>query len=55
MSLNNMFCKRCEEGFEPSEKIVNTNGELWHTQCFVYVDYIKIPLININIFYIYDF
>lgn len=35
MSLVNMFCSRCEEGFEPHEKIVNSNGELWHTQCFV--------------------
>lgn len=36
-SLDNMFCSRCDEGFEPHEKIVNSNGELWHTQCFVYV------------------
>lgn len=37
MSLGNMTCSRCTEGFEPHEKIVNSNGELWHTQCFVYV------------------
>ncbi|XP_044585497.1 LIM and senescent cell antigen-like-containing domain protein 1 isoform X2 [Cotesia glomerata] len=35
MSLDNMFCSRCREGFEPHEKIVNSHGELWHTQCFV--------------------
>ncbi|XP_037949013.1 LIM domain-containing protein unc-97-like isoform X1 [Teleopsis dalmanni] len=35
MSLSAMHCTRCTEGFEPNEKIVNSNGELWHTQCFV--------------------
>ncbi|XP_038219429.1 LIM and senescent cell antigen-like-containing domain protein 1 isoform X1 [Zerene cesonia] len=35
MSLDNMFCTRCGDGFEPNEKIVNSNGELWHTNCFV--------------------
>ncbi|XP_026676451.1 LIM and senescent cell antigen-like-containing domain protein 1 [Diaphorina citri] len=35
MSLGNMYCSRCNEGFEPEEKIVNSNGELWHQQCFV--------------------
>lgn len=35
MSLDNMFCSRCREGFVPHEKIVNSNGELWHPQCFV--------------------
>lgn len=34
-ALGNMSCSRCEEGFEVHEKIVNSNGELWHTQCFV--------------------
>lgn len=34
-SLDLMFCTRCDEGFEQGEKIVNTNGELWHAQCFV--------------------
>lgn len=28
-------CVRCDDGFEPHEKIVNSNGELWHPQCFV--------------------
>lgn len=31
----NTQCVRCDYGFEPHEKIVNTNGELWHPQCFV--------------------
>ncbi|XP_055616135.1 LIM and senescent cell antigen-like-containing domain protein 1 isoform X2 [Toxorhynchites rutilus septentrionalis] len=35
MSLTSMICTRCDEGFEPHERIVNSNGQLWHTQCFV--------------------
>ncbi|XP_055588337.1 LIM and senescent cell antigen-like-containing domain protein 1 isoform X2 [Uranotaenia lowii] len=35
MSLGTMTCTRCDEGFEPHERIVNSNGQLWHTQCFV--------------------
>ncbi|XP_058056934.1 LIM and senescent cell antigen-like-containing domain protein 1 isoform X2 [Anopheles bellator] len=35
MSLDTMHCTRCDEGFEPHERIVNSNGQLWHTQCFV--------------------
>ncbi|XP_039443711.1 LIM and senescent cell antigen-like-containing domain protein 1 isoform X1 [Culex pipiens pallens] len=35
MSLGSMMCTRCDEGFEPHERIVNSNGQLWHTQCFV--------------------
>jgi LIM and senescent cell antigen-like-containing domain protein 1/2 len=35
MSLDTMSCTRCEEGFEAQEKIVNSNGQLWHIQCFV--------------------
>uniref|UniRef100_A0A182MUK3 LIM zinc-binding domain-containing protein n=1 Tax=Anopheles culicifacies TaxID=139723 RepID=A0A182MUK3_9DIPT len=35
MSLGTMHCTRCDEGFEPHERIVNSNGQLWHTQCFV--------------------
>lgn len=35
MSLGSMTCTRCGDGFEPQEKIVNSNGQLWHTQCFV--------------------
>lgn len=35
MSLANGVCFRCNEGFNPQEQIVNSNGEIWHTQCFV--------------------
>ncbi|XP_070489992.1 LIM and senescent cell antigen-like-containing domain protein 1 isoform X1 [Chironomus tepperi] len=35
MSLETMTCTRCDEGFEAQEKIVNSNGQLWHIQCFV--------------------
>ncbi|XP_064638177.1 LIM and senescent cell antigen-like-containing domain protein 1 isoform X3 [Lineus longissimus] len=35
MSLGNAVCTRCQEGFSAHEKIVNSNGEIWHTQCFV--------------------
>lgn len=35
MSLGTMMCTRCDEGFEPHERIVNSNGQLWHTLCFV--------------------
>jgi len=35
MSLDSMVCTRCGDGFEPQEKIVNSNGQLWHKQCFV--------------------
>ncbi|KAG7156316.1 LIM and senescent cell antigen-like-containing domain protein 1-like [Homarus americanus] len=37
MSLGSMTCTRCGDGFEPQEKIVNSNGQLWHTQCFVVI------------------
>lgn len=30
-----LFCSHCDEGFEEKEKIVNTNGEILHQQCFV--------------------
>ncbi|XP_050044255.1 LIM and senescent cell antigen-like-containing domain protein 1 [Dermacentor andersoni] len=35
MSLENMACTRCGDGFEPHEKIVNSHGEVWHQACFV--------------------
>ncbi|MGH0188500.1 UNVERIFIED_CONTAM: hypothetical protein FKN15_029988 [Acipenser sinensis] len=34
-ALANAICERCKSGFEPAEKIVNSNGELYHEQCFV--------------------
>ncbi len=30
-----MNCVRCEDSFEPTAKIVNSNGELFHPKCFV--------------------
>lgn len=39
MPLSTMFCSRCGDGFEENEKIVNSNGELWHPQCFVSVNF----------------
>ncbi|OWF39258.1 LIM and senescent cell antigen-like-containing domain protein 1 isoform X2 [Mizuhopecten yessoensis] len=35
MSLGSSVCHRCNEGFGPSEQIMNSNGEIWHTKCFV--------------------
>lgn len=35
VNMMDMFCSRCGDGFEPEEKIVNSNGELWHGECFV--------------------
>ncbi|CAG0915355.1 unnamed protein product [Notodromas monacha] len=34
MNLEHVVCVRCEESFDSREKIVNSNGELWHSQCF---------------------
>uniref|UniRef100_A0A4W6FHQ4 LIM domain-containing protein n=1 Tax=Lates calcarifer TaxID=8187 RepID=A0A4W6FHQ4_LATCA len=34
-ALANAMCERCKSGFAPAEKIVNSNGELYHEQCFV--------------------
>jgi hypothetical protein len=34
-TTSNMFCSRCNEGFEEREKIVNSGGEVWHQSCFV--------------------
>lgn len=34
-ALANATCERCRGGFAPAEKIVNSNGELYHEQCFV--------------------
>lgn len=34
-ALANAACERCKSGFVPTEKIVNSNGELYHEQCFV--------------------
>ncbi|XP_053352599.1 LIM and senescent cell antigen-like-containing domain protein 2 [Clarias gariepinus] len=34
-ALANAICELCKAGFTPAEKIVNSNGELYHEQCFV--------------------
>jgi hypothetical protein len=34
-ALANASCERCKSGFAPAEKIVNSNGELYHEGCFV--------------------
>lgn len=34
-ALANAICELCKTGFTPAEKIVNSNGELYHEQCFV--------------------
>ncbi|XP_035390103.1 LIM and senescent cell antigen-like-containing domain protein 1 isoform X2 [Electrophorus electricus] len=34
-ALANAICELCKTGFAPAEKIVNSNGELYHEQCFV--------------------
>ncbi|XP_023573141.1 LIM and senescent cell antigen-like-containing domain protein 1 [Octodon degus] len=34
-ALASATCERCRGGFAPAEKIVNSNGELYHEPCFV--------------------
>uniref|UniRef100_A0A8D1TA74 LIM zinc finger domain containing 2 n=1 Tax=Sus scrofa TaxID=9823 RepID=A0A8D1TA74_PIG len=34
-ALANAVCQRCQARFAPSERIVNSNGELYHEHCFV--------------------
>jgi len=31
------ICTRCHEGFDVTEKIVNSGGDVWHPRCFVWV------------------
>lgn len=33
--MENLVCARCGLPFEPRAKIVNSNGELYHPECFV--------------------
>jgi hypothetical protein len=35
MLLGNAVCTRCLQGFAKDEEFVNTNGELFHIDCFV--------------------
>ena len=34
-NMENLVCARCGLPFEPRAKIVNSNGELYHPECFV--------------------
>ncbi|XP_017581453.1 PREDICTED: LIM and senescent cell antigen-like-containing domain protein 2 isoform X2 [Corvus brachyrhynchos] len=34
-ALANAVCERCQTRFDPAERIVNSNGELYHENCFV--------------------
>ncbi|GCB78881.1 hypothetical protein scyTo_0020725 [Scyliorhinus torazame] len=34
-ALASATCGRCRTHFDPSERIVNSNGELYHEKCFV--------------------
>lgn len=34
-ALANAVCERCHSRFDPTERIVNSNGELYHENCFV--------------------
>ncbi|KAL7990734.1 hypothetical protein Chor_014164 [Crotalus horridus] len=34
-ALANAVCERCRARFDPTERIVNSNGELYHENCFV--------------------
>ncbi|XP_074403133.1 LIM and senescent cell antigen-like-containing domain protein 2 isoform X1 [Zonotrichia albicollis] len=34
-ALANAVCERCQARFDPAERIVNSNGELYHESCFV--------------------
>ncbi|CEF62538.1 AT21926p [Strongyloides ratti] len=33
--FDNLFCVRCQDGFELNEQIVNSGGQVWHSECFV--------------------
>jgi hypothetical protein len=48
--IENLLCFRCNEGFEVSEQIVNSAGQVWHSECFVYV-YLTFNLSSIIIIF----
>jgi hypothetical protein len=35
MNLDTAVCSRCDYGFQPKAKIVSSNNEVYHSQCFV--------------------
>lgn len=43
--LEDLSCVRCNDGFNLNEQIVNSGGQVWHAECFVYV--YNINLINL--------
>lgn len=45
-----LFCSHCDEGFEEKEKIVNTNGEILHQQCYVCAQCFK-PFDQTEVYY----
>ena len=38
-TLANVVCQRCQACFTPADRIVNSNGELYHEHCFVYAQW----------------
>lgn len=35
MHLSTALCIRCQRGFSEQEQMVNSNGEIFHEECFV--------------------
>ena len=35
--MSDNICANCQQSFATNEQIVNAAGQIWHTQCFVYV------------------
>ncbi|KAF7634912.1 hypothetical protein Mgra_00005654 [Meloidogyne graminicola] len=35
IKLDDFICVRCNDGFLPSETVVNSGGQFWHAECFV--------------------
>nr|CAD2175041.1 unnamed protein product [Meloidogyne enterolobii] len=35
IKLDDFICVRCNDGFIPSETVVNSGGQFWHAECFV--------------------
>ncbi|VDN25192.1 unnamed protein product [Gongylonema pulchrum] len=33
--FDNLTCVRCHDGFDLNEQIVNSSGQVWHSDCFV--------------------
>ncbi|EFB18320.1 hypothetical protein PANDA_017562 [Ailuropoda melanoleuca] len=60
-ALANAVCQRCQVRFAPAERIVNSNGELYHEHCFVCAQcfrpfpeglfYEALPLLLWNVFF----